>query len=65
MSDNAVRARLRDEPCRSRPEWLDEAWWNELRDLSRFAGKSDQEVGQMLSDELRALRPSLFADDDA
>jgi len=46
-------------PRRSRPEWLDEAWWNEPQDLSRFEGKTEPEIATMLLAEFRELRATL------
>ena len=72
---NVTRPRWRERPRNTRtrsttrrattPDYFSEAWWNEPQDLSRFEGKSKQEVAQMLLDEFRALRPHLFTDDDA
>jgi hypothetical protein len=43
-------------PVRRPRYWQDEAWWNEPQDLSRFAGKSQQEIAGMLLDEFQELR---------
>lgn len=55
----------RAEPRRSRPEFLDESWWNEPQDLSRFEGKSEREVATMLLAELREIRAKIEADEAA
>jgi len=49
-------------PRRSRPYWLDEAWWNEPQDLSRFEGKSEREVLEILGRELRATLDKIKAE---
>jgi hypothetical protein len=54
----------RVEPRCSRPELLDESWWNEPQDLSRFDGKTDAERAQMLLDEFQELRLILRLIDD-
>ncbi|NBR37536.1 MAG: hypothetical protein EBT80_09355 [Chitinophagales bacterium] len=38
------------------PYFLSEEWWNEPQDLSRFEGKSKQEVAQLLLEEFQDLR---------
>jgi hypothetical protein len=54
----------RVEPRRSRPEWLDESWWNEPQDLSRFEGKTKREKLEMLYAEFQDLRRILQLTDD-
>jgi hypothetical protein len=49
----------RVEPRRSRPAWLDEAWWHEPQDLSRFEGKTKREKLEMLYAEFQDLRRTL------
>lgn len=53
----------RAEPRRSRPEFLDESWWNEPQDLSRFEGKTEREVATMLLAEFREIRAKIEADE--
>jgi hypothetical protein len=57
------KAGRRVEPRRSRPRFLDEAWWREPQDLSRFAGKSQAEKAAMLLAEFRELRARIEADE--
>jgi hypothetical protein len=57
----ALRPRPRPErktttPRRTRNVWQDESWWNEPQDLSRFEGKTQQEIAGMLLDEFQELR---------
>lgn len=56
----ALRPRPRTErkttPARGGRWWQDEAWWNEPQDLSRFEGKTQQEIATMLLAEFRQLR---------
>jgi hypothetical protein len=56
------KAGRRVEPRRSRPPYLDEAWWREPQDLSRFAGKSQAEIATMFLAELRELRARIEPD---
>jgi hypothetical protein len=52
----------RVEPRRSRPKWLDESWWNEPQDLSRFEGTSERETIEALIAELHAITATILAD---
>ena len=54
----------RAEPRRSRPVWMDESWWREPVDLSRFEGKTQPEIARMLLAELQELRARLDAEND-
>jgi len=46
-------------------EWMDEAWWNEPADLSRFDGMTERETLHALHAELRVLSAQILADLDA
>jgi hypothetical protein len=55
----------RVEPRRSRPEWLDESWWNEPQDLSRFDGMTERQTIEALCAELRIITAKILADIEA
>ena len=56
------RTRRPGERRNGEPPYLSEAWWNEPQDLSRFEGKSEQEVLEILGSELRATIAKIRAE---
>lgn len=57
------KAGRRVEPRRSRPQVLDEAWWNEPQDLSKYAGMTEAEMAAAFLVEFRKLRARIEADE--
>jgi len=49
-------------PRRSRPYWLDEAWWNEPADLSRFDAMTERETLQVLYAEWQVLKAKILTE---
>ena len=52
----------RAEPRRKLNRVLDESWWNEPADLSRFDGMTERETLQALYAEWQVLKAKILAD---